>query len=74
MAKFKVTFTATREMTLKEIKECLEGHSVEFEEGEDLADRLNEEMNDNGIEFFSEEALQDWDHNSSVTEIKKSEK
>lgn len=71
MAKFKVTFTASREMTLKEIKECLEAHSVEVNEGDDLTESLIQEMDDNGIEFFSEEALQDWEHSSTVVEVKK---
>jgi hypothetical protein len=61
MAKFKITFTASREMTPEEIREQY-GDALELEEDSDPVEALVEHMNDNGTDFFSDEDMQQWDH------------
>jgi len=67
MAKFKITFTAYRELTPDEIREQY-GDRLELEDDDDPVEHLVEYMNDEGTDFFAEEELTQWDY--AVTQEK----
>lgn len=61
MAKFKIVFTASRELTPAQIREFY-GDTLDLDEESDPVEALVEHMNDNGTDFFNDETMTDWDH------------
>jgi hypothetical protein len=67
--KYQIIFTASRAMTKEEIVEEY-GERIEITEEDDPVEMLTQFMNDEGIGFFNEETITDWDHSVDDKEVK----